>query len=133
MIEVILRSILKQAVAIWLIITLGIQTFSKLVIEFNFEINRSYIAKDLCINRNNPESTCKGKCYLKKKLAADEDQQQPASKNAVQKNLQQDLFLSEPMRINFSFAKDMILHASLYRFSDSQEFVKSIFEPPQFS
>jgi hypothetical protein len=133
LIEVILRSILKQAVAILLIITLGIQTFSKLVIEFNFEINRSYIAKNLCINRNNPESTCKGKCYLKKKLAADESQQQPASKNSIQKNLQLDLFLNKPLKIDVSIAKEIILHHSLYRFSDSQEFVKSIFEPPQFS
>ncbi len=124
---------MKQAVAIWLIITLGIQTFSKLVIEFNFEINRSYIAKNLCINRDNPESTCKGKCYLKKKLAADEDQQQPASKNATLKNFQQDLFLNNPLKIDVSIAKEIILHHSLYRFSDSQEFVKSIFEPPQFS
>lgn len=114
-------------------ITLGIQSFSKLVIEFNFEISRSYIAKTLCINRNNPESTCKGKCYLKKKLNADEDQQQPASKNSVQKNSQPDLFLNKPLEIDVSIAKEIILHHSLYRFSDSQEFVKPIFEPPQFS
>jgi hypothetical protein len=124
---------LKQVIAILLIITLGIQNFSKIIIEFNFEINRSYIAKNLCINRNNPGSTCKGKCYLKKKLTADKDQQQPASKNSVQKNSQPDLFLNKPLEIDVSIAKELIFHHSLYRFSDSQEFVKSIFEPPKFS
>lgn len=133
LIVIILPPVLKQLIAILLIITLGIQTFSKIIIEFNFDINRDYIAKNLCINRNNPESSCKGKCFLKKKLAADESQQQPASKNSNQKNLQLDLFLSKPLKIEALVAIKVIDHLSLYRFSDSQQFVKSIFQPPQIS
>ncbi|MDP4283180.1 MAG: hypothetical protein Q8891_02060 [Bacteroidota bacterium] len=124
---------MKQAIAILLIITVGAQTFSKWIIEFNFEINREYIAKNLCINRNNPKIGCNGKCCLKKRLTADEDQQQPAGKDSIQKNLQLDFFLHKPLQIDLSIAREIILHYSLYRFSNSQEFIQSIFEPPQFS
>ncbi|WP_370899401.1 hypothetical protein [Chryseobacterium gossypii] len=38
----------------------------------NYVVNYDYIAKNLCENRNNPESTCKGKCYVKKELVKTE-------------------------------------------------------------
>jgi len=31
-------------------------------------INREYIANVLCVNKNNPEIKCNGKCYLNKQL-----------------------------------------------------------------
>jgi hypothetical protein len=38
-----------------------------------FKINRDYIAKVLCKNRQRPELKCDGKCYLAKKLKEQED------------------------------------------------------------
>ena len=45
-------------------------------------LNRSYIAKNLCVNRDKPMMGCNGKCYLSKKLKEQEkqDQQAPVSK-----------------------------------------------------
>lgn len=34
----------------------------------SFEYNRNYIAQNLCINKSNPKSSCKGCCYLKKEI-----------------------------------------------------------------
>ncbi|GLU54412.1 hypothetical protein Dfri01_38730 [Dyadobacter frigoris] len=42
----------------------------------DFEIRRDYIVKNLCVNRNRPQLHCDGKCYLAKKLAETEKQQQ---------------------------------------------------------
>ena len=132
-IGLVLLLLLKYAITILLIITVGIQAFSKWIIVFSYEINKDYIAKNLCINRDKPASCCKGKCFLRKKLAADEDQQQPASKASIQKNLQPDLFLQNPIQINVSMEKMMIIHHPFYGCRKSQDFIKSIFEPPQFS
>jgi hypothetical protein len=46
-------------------------------------VNQSYIAKNLCINREKPMMHCNGKCYLSKKLKQQEkqDQQAPVPKN----------------------------------------------------
>ncbi|MBE9464479.1 hypothetical protein IEE83_21550 [Dyadobacter sp. UP-52] len=46
------------------------------LICLDFEIRREYIVKNLCINRNRPQLHCDGKCYLAKKLAESEKQQQ---------------------------------------------------------
>jgi hypothetical protein len=36
---------------------------------FEYAINKSYIAENLCINKDIPEDTCDGKCYLHDKIA----------------------------------------------------------------
>ena len=51
------------------------QTTAKLVILINFQINRDYIAKNLCINREKPDSCCQGSCHLTKQLE-EEDQKE---------------------------------------------------------
>lgn len=56
------------------------QTFSKWCLIADFQVNRDYIAKNLCVNRLKPCCCCKGKCYLNKKMAADESQQQTPGK-----------------------------------------------------
>ncbi len=40
----------------------------------NYAVNYDYIVKNLCENRNVPQSTCKGKCYVEKELAKTEKQ-----------------------------------------------------------
>jgi len=40
----------------------------------NYAVNYDYIVKNLCENRNIPQSTCKGKCYVEKELAKTEKQ-----------------------------------------------------------
>jgi hypothetical protein len=47
------------------------QTFSKSFLVLDYQLNKDYIARVLCINRNKPEMKCEGKCYLCKKLKAD--------------------------------------------------------------
>jgi hypothetical protein len=38
-----------------------------------FELNKDFIVSSLCINKKVPGSCCEGKCYLKKKLAKQEN------------------------------------------------------------
>ena len=42
----------------------------------DYEMRKDYIAKTLCVNRNKPKLNCNGKCYLAKKLAQAEKQEQ---------------------------------------------------------
>ena len=52
-----------------------LQTCSKGVILTEYLINRDFIATVLCINKDNPQKHCDGKCHLKKQLAKDDEQQ----------------------------------------------------------
>jgi hypothetical protein len=119
--------VLKYPVTILLILMTGLQTFSRLWVLLDFEFNKNYIAATLCVNREKPGSCCKGKCYLKKQLRNDQDQQQPV--NTGQKD---DIpFYQEPADWSFSppVAAGKIMHP--YLCGKSQEYFFSVFEPPQ--
>ena len=59
----------------------------------DFELNRDYIAKTLCINRTKPKSCCKGSCYLKKKL--DKTDKEEGSSTTNNKDRNEVLFFAE--------------------------------------
>lgn len=74
---------MKVFATIFLAFSIFIQTFSSVIIKADFYMNQSYIAKNLCVNRDKPMMHCNGKCYLAKKIKQQEkqDQQAPASRN----------------------------------------------------
>ncbi len=74
----------KYPVTILLILLMTLQSFSKWCLITEYQVNRDFIAKNLCVNRFNPYSCCKGKCYLDKKIAADESQQQAPGRSTQQ-------------------------------------------------
>ena len=125
-----MRTVLKYTIAILLIATTAISTFSKWIVILEYEINRDYIARNLCINRGKPSCCCKGKCFLQKKLAADEDQQQPAGKSA-HPDTQPDLFLDKIVQIDFRLSALITQHNFFYLDGKSREFTPSLFRPPR--
>lgn len=54
------------------------QTFSKWFVEISFNLNRDYIAKNLCENRYRPVLKCNGNCVLMKKMKQEEKKEQDA-------------------------------------------------------
>jgi hypothetical protein len=61
------------------------QSFSHWFVVLAFNINRDYIAKNLCENRYRPKMHCNGNCVLMKKLKEKEkeEQNQPAAKSEL--------------------------------------------------
>lgn len=52
-----------------------IQSTSQLWITAAFFLNRDYIARVLCINKDIPDSGCNGACQLKKEIEKDKEKQ----------------------------------------------------------
>lgn len=48
------------------------QAFSKWMILLEYELNKEYIAANLCENKERPILKCKGKCQLAKKMATED-------------------------------------------------------------
>ena len=73
----------NKLTALVLLLAFMAQTFDKAVIYAEFTINRDYIARVLCINKEKPQSTCKGTCQLKKKIEekTKKDQSNPDRKS----------------------------------------------------
>ena len=50
-----------------------------------YQLNKEYIARVLCENRDKPQLHCDGKCYLAKRLKAQQDKQDKETTERVQK------------------------------------------------
>lgn len=121
---------MKATVSIGLALLVLLPSFSKAWIVLSFQINRNYIAKVLCINRDKPERLCSGKCVLTQRMKAGEAQdnkQLPQRENDQTQycfaSLEQPaVTLSDwPAGGGFSF---------FYRNPCSSSFVQGIFRPP---
>jgi hypothetical protein len=58
------------------------QAFNTSFIFLEYQLNKEYISKNLCENRDKPEMKCEGRCYLCKRLKKEEnkDQENPNRK-----------------------------------------------------
>ena len=56
-----------------------LQISGKLLVLANYEINKEYIANNLCENKAKPKMHCDGKCHLAKELKKEEKKEQSQS------------------------------------------------------
>lgn len=119
---------MKQAATILLIILVFFQTFSRFVIEASYLINKGYISKYLCENKNHPELKCCGKCYLKKQLKKQDKEEQ--STNFKKSNPEVQFFIqNNNVAINrFFIFKKATFYTSNY--SVLASFPRAVFHPP---
>jgi hypothetical protein len=66
----------KSVIGICFLLIMSIKTLMIPMIYIDFEIRRDYISRNLCENRNKPSLNCDGKCYLAKKIAAANEQEE---------------------------------------------------------
>lgn len=120
------NSSLKFLLSIFIIFTIAIRPVLPLI---NYAVNYDYIVKNLCENRNVPQSTCKGKCYVGKELAKTEKQTNPQTiKISVI-----DVFLHHEI-LSFSnrYEDELLIKNSDSRYlnSHTSEYFSRIFHPP---
>mgnify|MGYP006955277825 CR=1 FL=1 len=95
----------------------------------NYAVNYEYIVKNLCENRTQPQSTCKGKCYVEKELAKTEKQ---SNSTQVIKIGGLDVFIScdiitSPEENSEYIQKTLV---SKYFNFHTSEYTSRIFHPP---
>lgn len=88
---------LKPRIISWILLSFIVVYISiPAVPVIEYLINRDYIAKNLCINKDKPKSCCKGKCHLVKQL----NKTNPSNEND-KKEL--------PKRLQFKQLQDFII------------------------
>ncbi|KMQ66227.1 hypothetical protein ACM46_01330 [Chryseobacterium angstadtii] len=114
-------------ISIFIIFTIALRPVLPLV---NYAVNYDYIVKNLCENRNVPQSTCKGKCYIGKELAKTEKQ---TNNSQVIKISVLDVFVSGDTLLSFilkdSDAEAQIMHSE-YTIHHTSDYFSRIFHPP---
>jgi hypothetical protein len=112
-----------------LLICLIAATFSQWLLIACFDLNETYIAKELCVNRNNPSAHCNGHCYLNNQLNNEEKSSNPLN-NSLKEKFEIQLFCIEVSNdINAVSSYLTSIYSDFQDFSQ-QEFSHRAFHPP---
>ena len=122
---------MQKLIPILLLSATLLQPLQSFWIKVSFELNRTYIAKNLCENRFKPELKCGGQCYLMKKLAEKQKQQKENTSERIE------VFVSTPFSQDlptFFFENSFTLLSNHYNSTflsfTFQECLLSTFHPP---
>jgi len=99
---------------------------------FEYVINKDYIAEFLCVNQDNKELECNGKCYLMQRLAEEN--------NEKKENLPRIAMEEYPigfvnlLSVNNTYSKYTLLNTSRNYYRNQYSFMYSdtCFHPPNF-
>jgi len=127
---------MKQLVIYILIANTLASTFMAPIAVLDFELRRDYIEKVLCIERDKPISTCKGSCYLFKRLrntTTPPVQQNEKKDNASKLNIS--FFFNSINRLIECILPSNSKDKKIAFFNDLyfNTFLHEIFHPPKFS
>lgn len=106
-------------------------TLSVPLIYADFEIRRDYIAKVLCVERDNPITICKGSCYLTTNLQkAAEHEKQTKNTNPIQELV---FFLTESNQTNDPVNTPFVEfdHPIVNQVGKEKNIHLDVFRPPQ--
>jgi hypothetical protein len=114
-----------------LVVVMSGQSLYQLGVITYFQVNRSFIAEFLCINREKPMSSCQGQCFLMKKLSlANEAKKDKANVPAAKERLEFPFFLISKSSYSFSDAMALVSNNSRYLLMISSEHSSAPFHPP---
>ena len=121
---------MRKIISILLILAFALHTTSELWIVVSFQINRDYIAKNLCVNRFDNIPLCKGSCYLQKQLSNNENEQKklPDLKTKEIVLFCQSIYTRIPVRRQF-FEKHIRFISRQQTLGESS-YSKLVFRPP---
>lgn len=120
---------LLRPISILLLLSLLTANCSSLFVYMGFELNKQFIATELCVNKDKPEMHCNGNCYLMKKLKQAQDKEQKQERQA-QKTHVQDALIVSPLKFErYAFA-EAVLHIP-FSMGMPQSIKDAIFHPPQ--
>ena len=121
---------MKSIISILIASVFLLQSSSKLLIIADYEINKDFIAKVLCINKKKPKSKCNGKCHLKKQLDK-EEKKESSDPNSVEKKSEVQYCSCKKLKLNQ--VVDIVKSDDEFSYSmpyyDSH--LNGVFHPPQ--
>lgn len=109
----------------------------KLGVAIEWNINRDYIAQNLCINKNNPEIHCDGKCQFRKWMETIRKQENPVQRDFPYQQIEKYQFSPyENFENKASINSIELTSLSKMRYSYqsliSAKLIFDIFIPPRF-
>lgn len=123
---------LKSFTAILFALLIILSSHREALIYLSFKLNQTYIAKNLCIQKNEQVNSCCGKCVLKKQLAESQKKENEGENPISTKELMPLIFVCSQFRnsiINPEIALDQKFKISVA--ICSRLLTLGIFHPPR--
>ncbi|HOS48425.1 MAG TPA: hypothetical protein PLG57_07290 [Bacteroidia bacterium] len=115
-------------VALFLILAILTESVSRSIIVIDFELNRDYFAKELCVKKDIPDNCCKGSCALKKELKQeDEREKSPAAGFSVKSEIV--YFIQDNFSFQF-YPNASIVKNKIVVMKIEDGFADTLFRPP---
>lgn len=122
---------MRQTLSILLTLTVLLPALNKAWIIIDFKINQEYIAKVLCINKDNLQNTCNGKCHLKRQLKETEEKQIPA---ALKEKAELEFLLANKTKVSpYTNMNDPQIWINYNDSIHSSLLINNLFRPPEFN
>jgi hypothetical protein len=119
---------MKGILSFLLVISVSLLSVSKSLICCSYQLNKEFISKHLCENRDKPKLHCNGKCHITKKM--NEENNKENLPYSVQNNLEIQLYSQQYAEYNFSLC---FLGEIQHRYQPDIICARafSIFQPPK--
>lgn len=115
-------------VAIFLILAILTESVSRSIIVIDFELNRDYFAKELCVKKDIPDNCCKGSCALKKELKQ-EDEREKSPVNGISIKNEIVYFIQDQFCFHF-YRNESTVQTAMFVKPVEAGFAGAIFRPP---
>ena len=120
---------MKLFVSIVMAGLLVFQTFNRAYFVIYYEINKEYIAKYLCENKDEPMSTCNGRCFLRDQLEKSSDTD-GENENTVIPTWNQTEYDTPELLVFEPYNNDILKSTGRYKNRLYGGCYSSIFKPP---
>lgn len=125
-----MKKYIHTIVVFVLIAVFLLQVLTKFSIVVNYALNKEYITKTFCENKEKPQMHCNGKCHLKKQLEKQDKKEKPVQSSKEKFEIQFIANQKIEFDIRYLFFEERTF-VSFYdnnlAFNDPQ----SIFQPPR--
>ncbi len=122
---------LNRVTSIVLLVAMLSANFSRLFVYAGFELNKEYIAAELCENIDKPQLHCNGHCYFEKKIKQLQEKEK-SNERQTQKSLFQEVFVASDNSIKF-FSQVIITVHTPYKTLSATPFSGAVFQPPRLA
>lgn len=122
------RASLKRYLSFLLAWIILLNSFNQGIILMGYTLNKDYIARVLCVNRDKPQLGCQGKCHLKKQLkkAQETEQKTHTSLSKLECN-----WIALPFEIfRFGCTAPIECPSSFYQTHYTFKYLAGIYRPP---
>lgn len=100
------------------------------LIRVGYELNKEYIIKNLCENRDKPQLNCEGKCHLSKSVKA-ANQESPEQPDFKAKSLSYDFISATAALVPATAVWVPTLTYGHYNLNAYNAYTSKILHPPQ--